>query len=258
MPFTSGLTSSLTRGLTRDLFNTPAASWSNSYSIDTDGSDDYVSCATGTDINFIHNGASLAYWVKFDSSMSLHGIGVSTSSKSFYMGIYSSSYTYAGLPNGGASYGQISPALDSGWHHLAVTASSGGTIKTYADGALISTNTYTPDASKAPPSNFFLGGMNSHATGGITLNNTIDGHVDEVGIWTEDLDAAALTTIYNSGVPIDLSVDSGNYDNSDTLWAYWRCGDNDGGTGSTITDQGSGANNGTLVGGTSFTTDVPS
>tara|TARA_B100001250_G_scaffold414371_1_gene452298 strand:- start:1156 stop:1935 length:780 start_codon:yes stop_codon:yes gene_type:complete len=250
---------SFERAFERDPSHHVAPSWSNTYSIETDGSDDYVSCATGTDINFIHNGASLAYWVNFDSAMSLHGIGVSTSSKAFYMGIYSAGYTYAGVPNGGASYGAISPGLSTGeWNHLALTVASGGTIKTYANGALISTNTYTPDASKSPPSNFFLGGMNSHATGGITLNNTVDGHVDEVGIWTEELDADAITAIYNSGEPTDLTVDDGNYDNSDTLWAYWRCGDNDGGTGSTITDQGSGANNGTLVGGTSFTTDVPS
>ena len=78
------------------------------------------------------------------------------------------------------------------------------------------------------------------------------------GIWTEELDADAISAIYNSGEPTDLTVDDGNYDNSDTLWAYWRCGDNDAGTGSTITDQGSGANNGTLVGGAGFTTDVPS
>ena len=234
------------------------AAWANGYSIETDGSDDYVSLATGTDINFIHNGASLAYWVNFDSAMALHAIGVSTSSKSFYMGIYSAGYTYAGVPNGGQSYGAISPGLSTGaWHHLALTVASGGTIKTYANGSLISTNSYTPDASKAPPSNFFLGGTNSHASGGITLVNTLDGHVDEVGIWTEDLDADAITAIYNSGNPIDLTENDGNYDNSDTLWGYWRCGDNDGGTGTTITDQGSGSNNGSLVNGASFTSDVP-
>ena len=33
---------------------------------------------------------------------------------------------------------------------------------------------------------------------------------------------------------------------------WWRMGDNDGGTGTTITDQGSGGNNGTLTNGPTF------
>lgn len=141
---------------------------------------------------------------------------------------------------------------------LTLTGTSGGTLKTYVNAVEKSSHSYTPGSSSNPPSNFFLGGTNSHATGGITLVNTINGHQDEVGIWTEALDADAITALYNSGTPIDLTEDSGNYDNSDTLWAYWRCGDNDSGTGSTITDQGSGSNDGTLAGGSAFASDVPS
>ncbi len=101
-----------------------------------------------------------------------------------------------------------------------------------------------------------MGGTNSTASG-ITLSRNIDGHVDEVGIWTVPLDGDALTAIYNSGTPIDLTEDDGNYDVSSSLWGYWRCGDNDSGTGTTITDQGSASNNGTLVNGVSFPSDVP-
>ncbi len=234
--------------------------WSNTYSIDTDGSDDYVSCATGTDIDFLHNGGTLSYWAKFDViTGGINAIGVSTSGKQFYMGTYGGAYTYAGY-QAGSSYGSISAgAMSTGnWYHMVLTGTSGGTLKTYVNAAECSSHSYVPGSSKNPPSNFFLGGTNSHASGGITLTNTIDGHVDEVGIWTEALDADAITAIYNSGEPTDLTVDAGNYDNSDTLWAYWRCGDNDSGTGSTITDQGSGSNDGTLVGGSAFASDVPS
>ena len=236
------------------------AGWSNVYSVDTDGSDDYVSCATGTDINFLHNGGTLAYWAKFDViTGGINAIGVSSSGKQLYMGTYGGAYTYAGY-QGGSSYGGISAGAmnTTNWYHMALTGTSGGTLKTYVDGVECSSHSYTPNASYNPPSNFFLGGTNSHASGGITLTNTCDGHVDEVGIWTVALDGDAITAIYNEGVPINLTEDSGNYDNSDHLWAYWRCGDNDGGTGSTITDQGSGENDGTLVGGSSFQEDVAS
>jgi len=238
--------------------HTPPASWSNTYSIETDAVDEYVNCATGSDINFLSNGATLAYWVKFDSASSLHGIGVSTSGKQFYMGIYTLNYTYSGY-QAGASYGSIGGGgLSTGtWYHLALVGTSGGNLKTYVNGAEKSSNSYTPNSSYNPVVNFFLGGTNSSASG-ITLSHNIDGHVDEVGIWTEPLSEYALVQLYNSGVPTDLTEDVGNYDNSDTLWAYWRCGDNDGGTGTTITDQGSGGNNGTLVNGVSFIEDVPS
>ena len=260
MPKTAGLTKSLTRGLTQNLFKTPpVTAWSNTYSIDTDGSDDYVNCATGTDLNFLHNGGTLAYWVKFDViSGGINAIGVSSSGKQFYMGTYGGGYTYAGY-QAGSSYGSIGSSMNTGsWYHMALTGTSGGTLKTYVNAAQCSSHSYTPGSSKNPPSNFLLGGTNSHASGGVTLTNTCDGHVDEVGIWTEALDADAITAIYNSGAPTDLTVDAGNYDNSDTLWAYWRCGDNDSGTGSTITDQGSGSNDGTLVGGSAFAEDVAS
>ena len=39
---------------------------------------------------------------------------------------------------------------------------------------------------------------------------------------------------------------------------WWRMGDNDNGTGTTITDQGSGSSDGTLVNSPTFSTTVPS
>ena len=236
----------------------PPASWSNTYSVDGDGSDDHVECATGSDIDFLSSsGGTLSYWVKFDAinGSGINAIGISTSTKSFYMGCWGTGYTYGGLPNSGANYATISPALSTGsWYMFTLTGTSGGTIKTYVNASEKGSGSWTPDASKDPVDNFFIGGTNS----GSAMANGIDGHVDEVGIWTEALDADAITAIYNSGTPIDLTEDSGNYDNSDTLWGYWRCGDNNGGTGSTVTDQGSGENNGTFRNQIAFASDVPS
>jgi hypothetical protein len=64
---------------------------------------------------------------------------------------------------------------------------------------------------------------------GNDVNTTVafDGIINEVAIWEVALDADAVTQIYNSGVPLDLTSDSGNYDNSDSLVGYWR---NDGNT----------------------------
>ena len=68
------------------------------------------------------------------------------------------------------------------------------------------------------------------------------------------LTATQISNIYNSGVPNDLGTDGLNL----SPLGWWRMGDNDGGTGTTITDQGSGGNDGTLEGGPTFSTTVPS
>lgn len=79
-------------------------------------------------------------------------------------------------------------------------------------------------------------------------------YIDSIGVWTGDVLAAAeWLTLYNSlNNVISFGVDSGNYTSSSALKHWWRCGDDDGGTGSTVTDNISGAN-GTLVGDAAFT-----
>ena len=52
-----------------------------------------------------------------------------------------------------------------------------------------------------------------------------------------------ITALYNSGIGLKVSVDSGNYDNSGDLVGYWQFNE---GTGSMLTDNTSNSNNGTL------------
>ena len=86
----------------------------------------------------------------------------------------------------------------------------------------------------------------------------MNGGIDEVSIWKDIiLDADAVTQLYNSGAPIDLSADSGNYDNSGDLTYWWRMGDGD--TYPTIEDN-EGSNDLTMTNMISgdIETDVPS
>jgi len=77
-----------------------------------------------------------------------------------------------------------------------------------------------------------------------------NGKLDEVAIWHTALSASDTAALYNSGVPGDLTSLSPN--------GWWRMGDNDGGSGTTITDQGSGENDATLTNGASIVSEVPS
>ena len=76
-----------------------------------------------------------------------------------------------------------------------------------------------------------------------------NGHIDEVAIFNSQLSASNVTNIYNSGNPADLS--------SLSPISWWRNGDSD--TYPTLTDNGSGSNNGTMTNMTSgdIVTDVP-
>jgi hypothetical protein len=79
---------------------------------------------------------------------------------------------------------------------------------------------------------------------------------DGGGLSTGDTAGGDIASIYNSGVPNNLGTDGLNL--SPLHW--WRMGENDGGSGATITDQGNGGKNGTLnniASPNGFVTDVP-
>ena len=75
------------------------------------------------------------------------------------------------------------------------------------------------------------------------------GQIDEVSVFSSAVSAANVSTIYNSGVPGDLT------DLEPFHW--WRMGDSVGGTGTTITDLGSAGRSLTLVNGPTFSSEVP-
>ena len=93
-----------------------------------------------------------------------------------------------------------------------------------------------------------LGGeadVQSYIGGQANGYNDWNGNIDEVAFWGNTvLDADAIAVLYNSGVPIALDSDSGNYDNSGDLTHWWRMGDGD--TYPTITDN-EGSINGTMT-----------
>ena len=49
-----------------------------------------------------------------------------------------------------------------------------------------------------------------------------NGLIDEVAIWNVALDADAVAAIHTAGRNYDLTADTGNYDNSSALQAYWK------------------------------------
>ena len=81
------------------------------------------------------------------------------------------------------------------------------------------------------------------------------GNIDEVVFFDGELTQSDVTALYNSGLP-NLATGINYSAGSITPVHYYRMGDNDGGTGTTVTDQ-VGSANGTLSN-VSFEEDVPS
>ena len=89
--------------------------------------------------------------------------------------------------------------------------------------------------------NFQIGAKNG--------SNEFSGNIDEVAVFNSELSQSDVTTIYNSGVPNDISSMSG-------LVSFWRMGD--GSVYPTINDE-IGSNDGTMTNMSSanFVSDVP-
>jgi len=132
---------------------------------------------------------------------------------------------------------------DTDWHNLVITYSGSGLtsgVNIYIDNVNdTGTGTGTLSGSTITAQPLQIGARNG-------ANNFL-GKIDEVSIFNSELSASDITSIYNSGVPNDIS--------SLSPLSWWRCGDGD--TAPTIVDNGSGGNNGTMTNFSTFSTDVP-
>ena len=228
----------------------------NTYSVDLDGSDDYVDLGNlGTAGRSL---GCLSLWVYTDNaiqagSTTYRGMlaGWGGGFNGFAHGYLSTADRILTVESGNRrSYWTVTSgySLSLGWHHLVMNHNGTG-YDIYVDGDIAGTTTGTLTVTTFSKltgtaiDGFYIGtsGANSFYTGGL---------YDEVGLWDNGLTATQISEIYNSGVPISLSSYSPD--------GWWRMGDNDGGTGTTITDQSGNGNDGTLTNGPTFSTTVPS
>ena len=243
-----------------ELVSDYAPSFSNTYSVSFDGANDYLDTNSNFQSTF-QSAFSLSMWFKFDA--------VSANNKALFgadnTGYYDRILIYKNTVNQiGAFYTAnqqgVSSIVSSGvtvtnWNHLVyVVQQNSSSVETelYINGVSQGTNSATSTMADYGTTNagadMFIGAKNEVPVGGLNLaSNAL---IDETAIIPSALSASDVTAIYNSGVPADLT--------SYSPVAWWRMGDNDGGTGTTITDQGSGGNNGTLTNGPTFSTDIPS
>jgi len=248
-----------THGILAASASAAAPSFSNTKSLVFDGVDDFVTMGDVLDMaNDGTDAYSISCWYKTTDSGSFQILiakqknsspfnGFSLSMRGdlqrfhFFLGTTSSNARLAGRT------GTIATIRDGNWHHVCLTYDGSqaiGGFTLYFDGASqsITTEFNNTPTDVANSVDFNLGCRDNAAL-------FFDGNIDECAYFTSELSASNVTSIYNSGSPADLT--------SLSPVGWWRNGDGD--TFPTLTDNGSGSNNGTMTNMTSgdIVTDVP-
>jgi len=218
------------------------------YALDFDGTDDYVA-ADGVTSNLdsstglpftvsawaypdtTNNGAIFAFnkTGNSDENLNLLFYARGGSTKKFYH-----------YDRGSSSWTLSTNTFETGeWHHIVVVVDLSGNGKLYVNGGEEGT---WSNGTNTSADRFSIG--QEYDGSGSTASDFFDGKIDEVAVWNVALSAADVTALYNSGNGLKASANSGNYDNSGDLIGYWKFNE---GTGSTLTDNTSNSNNGTLI-----------
>ena len=245
--------------------------FSDSYSLDFDGTDDYVNIPQGgTAFPSGDAPRTVSLWIKRVSggnatsgSEALFKYGWIRTNEMFALVLWTNSKNlyFTGYGNDHDTGIDID---DTDWHHLVITFDGITTIVVYKDGGTAASgeqdsstagggNWTNLDTNIDDPTDYggFLIGMRDTYYGVEFV-----GKINDVAIWDVELSAADVVAIYNSGAPNDLT-DSGSYDTDRTgdLVGYWKFEE---GSGTTATDSSDEGNDGTISGDTSYSTDVPS
>ncbi len=195
----------------------------NTKQVDFDGTDDY---ATANNILSGSQAMTLSAWAKADtvgssfegvmlvglSNVAAQSCFITVNQSRWYVGLWGTTFVDSSIN-----------AVAGEWAHIVYTydgSSSGGAIKCYVNGVLSGTGTTTPNIqSTAQNSNADvkfgkLGGSGYY----------FDGQISQAGLWDKELTADEVSSLYNHGLPIDLSTDQAAYESSSNLVGYWRMG----------------------------------
>ena len=213
------------------------SSFSNLKSIALDGVDDFVECGSGSSLQ-ITNTLSISAWVKTTDTnyIGIYGKGNSVAQADTYFRMQNTGVIRAFLNNNAINVTGTTAINDGSWHHVMFVYVPSTSMTIYIDGSQDAQNTTSiPSAIN-----------NNYSDVSLSKLQRWLGNLDEVAVWNSD-QSANVSSIYNSGVPNDIS--------SLSPLSWWRCGDGD--TAPTLTDNGSGGNNGTMTNFSTFSTDVP-
>ena len=239
-----------------------AGVFANVRAVNFDGTDDYMKC----DNNFaslFRSSFSVSFWIKFNDTTGTQIVLSSSNATAadriqfFHTG--SALLTFYEANNVSTVARNAGSQTWTNWNHIAATYEQSGSSCAdvlYVNGSSVANGSKTLDmsayATTGTAPNFLAWGARALATSVGLYSNV---KLDEMAFFGSALSADDVSTIYGEGVPDSLSAFSPAH--------WWRMGDINGGSGTTIADQGSGSGSppsvvdGELINAT-YTTDVPS
>ena len=242
----TGLIDGTYKGFAEDTSGNLSIASSNSvnvvtnYALNFDGSNDYVSIPNDPFSN--NNTFTIQVWLKPEAvnDGAYHGfVGIQNNGRKPSMWVSTNgNLHYDSLKGSQRFSGTISDGSNkfftvNEWIHV-VWTNDASNYRFFKNGNPVGTET--------APDTFYALDNIGYEIG--RVDNYFNGQIDEVAIWDAPLSSADITALFNSGNGLKASVDSGNYVNSGNLVGYWRFNE---GIGSTLTDNTSNSNNGTLT-----------
>ncbi len=224
-----------------------AALFSNVNSFSFDGVDETIDLGSASTLELTNN-FTVSFWIKESSSLN-RGILVS-GDYGFSQGwrIYRTSTNKIAFHCTARTATSTTSINTGAWFHVLATfesnTGSNRRNRIYINGSLEHTSTGVPASPTYTGTIYKQIGYRYSTTG-----HEFAGNLDEVAVWDSLLSSDAITEVYNSGTPNNLN----SLSNVGDPIAWYRMGEeatfsNPGGTGNwTLTDQGTGANNGTSV-----------
>jgi len=190
--------------------------FSSTKALEFDGTDDYVSC--GANATLQPTGAfTVSGWIYIDDLANNNVIlanNTSVGANGYVLWITAATTNAIFTVYTGATYGWVAVQgttsfVTGQWYHVAGTyEGTSADMKIYVNGQLENTVTSSP-ATIAYGTEGYIGKYNVQRT---------EGKIDEVALFGSALGAPVIDSIFNSGVPTDLT--------SLSPIAWWRCGEN--------------------------------
>ena len=204
---------------------------SSVYSLELDGS---TSASLASNISF-SGPFTISAWIKpKETSQFANPLG-DASGSNFNLRFWNGALTFLYDNSNSVAVGNI---YDTDlWYHVVIVRDSSDLITAYMNGVTGSPATHQKNYSGTITTNKLIGSTNQFI-----------GFCDEYAIWDTD-QSSNIAEIYNGGIPANLD--------SLAPIGWWRMGDDDSGSGTTITDQGSGANDATIAGNATYSTQTP-
>lgn len=191
----------------------------NTKQVDFDGSDDFLNL--GNVLNLGTEDFSISLWVKPETNNNEYLIGKAQDSDNrWYFRITPSNKLEFFTKVGGSAtinwIGQTSINPDV-WSHFVLSVDRNGTVYGFVN-AVQDANTTSGNVTSLDNTGDLTIGHFS------TFSGYFEGEMSQVGIWNSTLTADEVSSLYNHGLPVDLTTDQAAYESSSNLVGYWRMG----------------------------------